>query len=219
MYSMDRLHRFGLLDRHEGCVNCLNFNRTGSLLVTGSDDLNLIIWDWMRRRPVLVSSSGHKQNVFQAKFLDNNCTGSEAEFNLISSGRDGEVRYTRIRPTGEASHMMVYRHNGAVHKIATFDTSQNEIWSAGEDSCIIRSDIRDPVFAEVVVRLRHRGHPIVLYSIAAHPTEPQFCVAGRDKLVRIYDKRNTKDCARVFCPEAKPKVGAFIDHFSLLLVL
>jgi WD repeat-containing protein 42A len=31
---------------HEGCVNAVYFTPDGSGLISGSDDLQLIVWDW-----------------------------------------------------------------------------------------------------------------------------------------------------------------------------
>ena len=52
---------------HEGCVNAVNFNSTGSLIASGSDDLKIAIWDWVKHpgEPVLAYPSGHIGNVFQ----------------------------------------------------------------------------------------------------------------------------------------------------------
>lgn len=55
------------LERHTGCVNTLHFNRRGTWLASGSDDLKVVIWDWARRKPVLEFDSGHKSNVFQVR--------------------------------------------------------------------------------------------------------------------------------------------------------
>lgn len=40
-------------------------NSTGTLLASGSDDLNVILWNWIKKRPSLVYDSGHRGNVFQ----------------------------------------------------------------------------------------------------------------------------------------------------------
>ncbi|OXB51725.1 UNVERIFIED_CONTAM: hypothetical protein H355_015653, partial [Colinus virginianus] len=53
------------LEAHTGCVNTLHFNQRGTWLASGSDDLRVVVWDWLRRRPVLEFESGHKSNVFQ----------------------------------------------------------------------------------------------------------------------------------------------------------
>lgn len=42
VYIVERMKRLGKLDKHDGCVNCLNFNKSGNLLVTGSDDLKVM---------------------------------------------------------------------------------------------------------------------------------------------------------------------------------
>ena len=47
--STNLLHRLKLdklLDGHQGCVNTVHFSPTGELLLTGSDDLQVILWDW-----------------------------------------------------------------------------------------------------------------------------------------------------------------------------
>ncbi len=53
------------LERHEGCVNCINFSSSGQLLASGSDDLKIILWDWARGVPVSSFVSKHIANVFQ----------------------------------------------------------------------------------------------------------------------------------------------------------
>ena len=50
---------------HEGCVNCLNFSASGDLLASGSDDLNVVVWDWQRQRKAYYYNSGHKSNIFE----------------------------------------------------------------------------------------------------------------------------------------------------------
>ncbi|XP_057245389.1 DDB1- and CUL4-associated factor 8-like, partial [Malurus melanocephalus] len=55
------------LEGHTGCVNTLHFNQRGTRLASGSDDLKVLVWDWLRRRPVLQFDSGHKSNVFQVR--------------------------------------------------------------------------------------------------------------------------------------------------------
>ena len=53
------------LEHHDGCVNTLHFNTTGELLASGSDDLDIVIWDWAKGKKKLAYESGHSSNVFQ----------------------------------------------------------------------------------------------------------------------------------------------------------
>lgn len=203
IFSVERMKLLHNLEKHEGCVNCLNFNKAGNLLVTGSDDLKVIVWNWATQQPITVQMSGHSSNVFQSKFIDN-CTGvNQSDFNLITSARDGEVRQLQVAPDGSArASRVITRHNQLpVHKIAIPDSNPNEVLTAGEDGCVMRSDLRDNEPSEKLVQLGSLGDRIQLYSVAVHPFDPEFCVCGRDKFVRVYDKRNVKECFKTFCPE------------------
>ena len=85
--SLDLVTRLQLaarLEAHEGCVNSLSFNTAGTKIASGSDDLNIIIWDWERKRKLLQYNTGHRANVFQSKIMPGDL--------LISScSRDGQV--------------------------------------------------------------------------------------------------------------------------------
>ena len=48
---VQRLELQRLLERHTGCVNTCSFSPDGSSLVTGSDDRQIIIWDWEVGQP------------------------------------------------------------------------------------------------------------------------------------------------------------------------
>ena len=37
-----------MLEGHDGCVNTVAFDPSGSLLVSGSDDQSIKVWDWER---------------------------------------------------------------------------------------------------------------------------------------------------------------------------
>lgn len=199
MFCVERMVLLHKLEKHRGCVNCLSFNRQGNLLVTGSDDLKVIVWNWMKRKPIKVMMSEHRSNVFQSKFVEGN---SHLDFKLITAARDGRVRLIEVRPDGDSTNRIVTTHTGAVHRIAMSDVSPNEVITAGEDGAVMRTDLRDAT-SETLVKLICRGDSVPLYSVAAHPLDAEFCICGHDKYVRVYDKRNVKTCTKMFCP---PKI-------------
>jgi DDB1- and CUL4-associated factor 8 len=78
--------QYGKLHSHKGCVNTLCFNLNGDVLVSGSDDKDIIFWDWSMQTKKFSYNSGHIENVFQAHIMpfSDDCT-------VISSGADGQV--------------------------------------------------------------------------------------------------------------------------------
>ena len=91
------LKRLGLeaeLEGHEGCVNCLEWNENGklvilllithtkvamilsvllifclfcSILASASDDMKVILWDPFRKKKKLTLQTGHGGNIFTVK--------------------------------------------------------------------------------------------------------------------------------------------------------
>lgn len=90
-HVVERLALAHRLRKHGGCVNSLNFNAAGTLLASGSDDLKINIWNWETGNRLAHNiASGHRSNVFQTKFVE--ASGYRSELELISTGRDGQVR-------------------------------------------------------------------------------------------------------------------------------
>lgn len=70
LHAVERLELMYKMQKHRGCVNSLNFNKAGNLLVTGSDDLKIIVWKWASNEILHMVESGHQSNIFQTKFLE-----------------------------------------------------------------------------------------------------------------------------------------------------
>lgn len=62
---VERFELMYKLEKHEGCVNSLHFNSTGTRLASGSDDTCVNLWDWSTGESVLNFETGHRANVFQ----------------------------------------------------------------------------------------------------------------------------------------------------------
>lgn len=86
LHSVQRLELMYKLEKHEGCVNSLNFHPNGTLLASGSDDLNVVIWDWPTGKPVVSFDTKHRGNVFQSKFLP-----LSGDLHIVTCARDGQV--------------------------------------------------------------------------------------------------------------------------------
>uniref|UniRef100_A0A2K6EKX5 Uncharacterized protein n=1 Tax=Propithecus coquereli TaxID=379532 RepID=A0A2K6EKX5_PROCO len=191
-----------ILEGHVGCVNTVHFNQRGTRLATSSDDLKVIVWDWMRERPVLDFESGHKNNVFQAKFLPN-CGDSI----LATCARDGQVRVAdlSIMPYSKNTRC-VAQHKAASHKLALEPDSPFKFLSSGEDAVVFTIDLRQGRPASKVVVTKEREKKVGLYTIYVNPVNTyQFAVGGQDQFVRIYDQRKIDEnenngVLKKFCP-------------------
>ncbi len=81
-----RLKLDATLEGHDGCVNTVHFNSTGETLVSGSDDKEIVLWNWAVERKRLSYASGHDGNVFQARMMP-----YSDDRVIISCAADGQV--------------------------------------------------------------------------------------------------------------------------------
>ena len=64
----------------------ISFNSDGDLLVLGSDDRRVILWDWQTGNVKLLFHSGHSNNVFQANIMP-----YTDDCNIVTFAADGQV--------------------------------------------------------------------------------------------------------------------------------
>ncbi|XP_026314772.1 DDB1- and CUL4-associated factor 8 [Hyposmocoma kahamanoa] len=223
VYRLKKLHQ---LHKHKGCVNSINFHPEGHLLASGSDDTNVVIWDWARNAPLSVIKTGHKSNVFQSKFLHLN---SRSQLNIVTCARDGQVRLLQCPPSGAAGEggaSVVRRrlasHSRAAHKLHVCASEPHVVVSAGEDGVVMQCDVRAG-HGSRLFQVKDHMVTIPLYSVAGHPLDPkELLVAGRDKFVRIYDRRKSNKPIALYCPStfeqhlgnSKKKVRLSMMHLT-----
>lgn len=75
-----RLTKVATLEGHRGCVNHLRWSRNGALLVSGSDDHQVLVWDYATRRQREAIRTGHTGNIFAVCFVP------ETNDHIIASG-------------------------------------------------------------------------------------------------------------------------------------
>ena len=164
----------------KGCVNSLNFNASGDLICSGSDDLQIAIWDWQRCQLRHKYHSGHSSNVFQSKFcVDGN--------HIISCARDGQVRICDVRNTTMTLSRKLVQHRAAAHKLTL--TSPQVILSCGEDGVVFEIDLRMDKPSKIL-HVKESEKKVALYSIHSSQQSPeQFVTCGRSPNVHLYDRR------------------------------
>lgn len=81
-----RLEIYRKLEKHKGCVNTVSFNADGDILVSGSDDRRVILWNWETGKAQLSFHSGHNNNIFQAKIMP-----YTDDRTIVTCAADGQV--------------------------------------------------------------------------------------------------------------------------------
>ncbi|XP_055123949.1 DDB1- and CUL4-associated factor 8-like protein 1 isoform X1 [Symphalangus syndactylus] len=175
-----------LLGGHAGSVSTVHFNQRGTRLASSGDDLRVIVWDWVRQKPVLNFESGHGINVIQAKFFPN-CGDST----LATCGHDGQVRVAELINASYCENTKrVAKHRGPAHELALEPDSPYRFLTSGEDAVVFTIDLRQDRPASKVVVTREKDKKVGLYTISMNPANIyQFAVGGYDQFVRIYDQR------------------------------
>ncbi|XP_047310953.1 DDB1- and CUL4-associated factor 8 [Impatiens glandulifera] len=187
-----KLDKFRTLKKHRGCVNTISFNENGNILVSGSDDRKVILWDWETGKVNLSFHSGHLNNVFQAKFMPYSDDRS-----IVTCAADGQVRHSLIQEGGSVGINLLGKHRGQAHKLAIEPGSPNTFYTCGEDGLVLHFDLRTGYDTKLFTcKERSRGgriRTVSLNSIAIDPRNPSlFAVAGSDEYARLYDIRQYK---------------------------
>lgn len=198
--SSSLVERFELsyeLSGHMGCVNALDFNETGTRLASGSDDLDIFIWDWEKRRPAFSFNSGHRANVFQSKFLL-----FAGDTHVVTASRDGQVRLAELSATGTCNQTRkLAQHRGPSHKLTLLPSQPHTLLSGGEDGAVIHIDVREPKPGRKLLVQKKNEKMVPIYSIDANQAQDEiFCTSGRDQYIRLFDRRKPSSALKEFCP-------------------
>ncbi|XP_068639898.1 uncharacterized protein [Aristolochia californica] len=178
------------LKKHRGCVNTVSFNGDGDILVSGSDDKMVTLWNWDQGSVKLAFHSGHTNNVFQAKIMP-----YTDDKTLVTCAADGQVRRALIREDGKVDTVKLAKHDNRAHKLALEPGSPYIFYSCGEDGLVLHFDLRTQTATRLFTcqnfEVKSRLRPIVhLNAIAIDPRNPNFfSVAGSDEYARLYDIR------------------------------
>ncbi|XP_031382206.1 DDB1- and CUL4-associated factor 8-like isoform X2 [Punica granatum] len=207
--SQDLVLRFQIstrLQQHLGCVNTVNFNSDGDILLSGSDDRHATLWDWQAGKVNFSFHTGHLNNVFQAKFMP-----YTNDRTIVTSAADGQVRHALITEGGAVQTTLLARHCGRVHKLAIEPGSPHIFYTCGEDGLVQHLDLRIKGARGLFTCRRgggtREGLIIHLNAVAIDPRNPNlFAVAGSDEYARLYDVRKYKW-------DGSSDLSQPIDHF------
>ncbi|XP_051205346.2 uncharacterized protein [Lolium perenne] len=193
MASRDFVQSLGIQKRlreHRGCVNTVSFNSSGSLLLSGSDDMTLVLWDWEAGTPATSLHTGHENNVLHAQFMP-----SSGDRSIVTAGADGEVRHLQMREGGPVVVDRFVELEYPVHRLAVEPGSPHTFYSCGGDGSVWHFDLRGKEATKLFScpSINDKTTKIIeLYAVAMDPRNPcYFALSGSDEYVRLYDRRKS----------------------------
>ncbi|CAI5746295.1 unnamed protein product [Peronospora destructor] len=184
------------LKGHNGCVNTLQWNDTGKLLASGSDDRKLLIWSYEQHKKLQEIETGHQLNIFAVCFVP----GTDNHV-LATGAMDHDVRI-HYAPFRDVSSKIYRVHRGRVKDIGSSHAVPKVFWTAAEDGLVYQFDLRvlpktdgtweTPDTSGVLIKLgRDRnGSVLKAMGMTVHPLDPlKVAIACGDFYTRMYDRR------------------------------
>lgn len=185
-----RMRCSAILNGHGGCVNRLALSEDSTLLLSGSDDCQLGIWDvetYGKGSPKALLAPGHDANIFGVAFMPNT-----SNHYVASAGLDRQVRLTNV-VTGSSTLWTC--HDKMVKTISAIDT--NTFVSASNDGTARLFDSRLPPKPHaaqqenVIIQIPNRRNGLTgLSSAMVSPlSSNHLVVAANDSHIRVFDLR------------------------------
>uniref|UniRef100_A0A8C7V4P8 Ddb1 and cul4 associated factor 6 n=1 Tax=Oncorhynchus mykiss TaxID=8022 RepID=A0A8C7V4P8_ONCMY len=185
---VQRLKLEATLNVHDGCVNTISWNDTGEYILSGSDDTNLVITNPYNRKVKATIRSGHRANIFSAKFMP-----QTSDQQIISCSGDGIIYYTHTEKSPDINRQCQFTcHYGTAYEIMTVPNDPYTFLSCGEDGTVRWFDLRTKTSCtkedckdDILINCRRAAT-----SISICPLVPYYLAVGcSDSSVRIYDRR------------------------------
>ncbi|GFZ17893.1 transducin/WD40 repeat-like superfamily protein [Actinidia rufa] len=200
---------YGKLNGHNGCVNTIQFNSSGDLLVSGSDDQKVMFWNWATKTLEFQYPSGHLDNIFQVKIMP-----FTDDRKVVTTSADGQVRLGLVLENDKVKTKKLGEHQGRVHSLAVEPGSPYVFYSCGEDGFVQHFDLRSNSARKLLScssfpDTKQSARITRLNAIVIDPRNPNyFAIGGSDEFARVYDVRKyLSDCSgsldapvNTFCP-------------------
>lgn len=188
--SLSLVQRLSLqkkLPVHSGCVNSICWNDRGDYLLSGSDDQHLCITHGYNYEISTSLQTGHKANIFSARFLPNT-----SDNHVISCSGDGIIIFSDIQKPESSFSNMFNCHFGTCYKIMTVPNDSHSFLSCGEDKTVRWIDLRMKQSCKKIdckedILIKCRS---AITTLAINPLTPyHIAVGSADSSVRIFDRR------------------------------
>ncbi|KAI1289357.1 DDB1- and CUL4-associated factor 6 [Halotydeus destructor] len=186
-HLVQRLNLTKNLEVHKGCVNTICWSDCGRYLLSGSDDQRLCVTDSYTYKVEHDIQTGHRANIFSAKFLPN--TGNR---HIVSCSGDGAIIFSDTEKPETSVCNIFNCHYGTAYEVATVPNDSNTFLSCGEDGTVRWFDLRtkqrcseSDCKEDILINCRY-----AVTALAVNHLVPYMLAIGcADSNVRIFDRR------------------------------
>ncbi len=165
------------LKGHIGLINSLEFIDAGSLLLSGSDDHNIKIWD-VESGSLIRTFSEHLTVTRDAKFT--------SDGKSVISAEDDYLVYWRNAVGGQIGRLPMYGHIGSVLTV-DMSTDMQKIVSGSSDKTV---KIWDAQTGEMLNSIE--AHDKAVYQVEFNPVNNQFASCSSDSSIKIWDSESAE---------------------------
>lgn len=186
------------LKGHNGCINSIEYNDTATLLISGSDDLRVKIYDTSSWKQLASITTEHVANIFSAIMMPDGTNQ-----NLLSCGLDGAICASNL-VAGSSSIVHRSRFVMATKLIPLPEWGSGHVAIAGfESGDIAFVDSRTKTIPHKAALFHSKGgatQRIPVNAIASHPHNPNiFAFASDIPYAQLCDIRYLADTSLENC--------------------
>lgn len=188
-WALDTRQTTATLLGHSDFVKCLAISQRRGLLISGSSDKDIRVWDASAPITTLATLKGHTRAIECLVF-------DEDENFLYSGSSDRSIRRWKMDSNDFECVQIIQGHEGIVYSLAFYE---GELWSGSADLSIKAWDVTTKDKATVVSSFELHKHESSAASEHTSPVVtalliyPPYIVSGaRDELVRAHDLASGK---------------------------